>query len=60
MARREATSPDGGAKKSLLAHKKSLSMRLLVSKGVERKRETAVSARASSGWGTSMTSAKKS
>ena len=50
--RREATSPDDGPKKSLLAHRKSLSR--LVSEGVERKKGTA-----SAECGTSMTSAKK-
>jgi hypothetical protein len=58
MARREAISPDGGPKKSLLAHRKLLSW--LVGEGVKKKKETAVNDRASSEFGTSMTSAKKS
>jgi hypothetical protein len=52
MPRREPISPDGGPKKSLLAHRKSLSW--LVSAEVKRKKC------ASAECGTSMTSAKKS
>jgi hypothetical protein len=52
--RREAVSPDGGPKKSLLAHRKALS--LLVREGVKA---TAVNAGASTECGTSMTSSKK-